>query len=138
MPPPTCSSCMPCAKSSTRFSRARVATGWRAPPSSICPIACSWIWPASRRRTFSPTARLDPSAPPLRFGRQRRHGARAADLVDGDKGEGGVGHLFPHVRAKSPRPGLDMDYDRSAADPVDFGIDAQDVADLDRANELHR
>ena len=51
---------------------------------------------------------------------QRRHGARAAVLVDGDEGESGDGHLLARVGAESPRPGLDMDFHRGPAYFLDF------------------
>src|SRR5271170_4934485 len=70
--------------------------------------------------------------------RGSRNGPGSTRFVNGDEGEDTVGHLFPDVGAKSPRPGFDMNSHRGAPDALDFGVDAQHVADAHRANECHR
>jgi hypothetical protein len=60
----------------------------------------------------------------------------AAVVVDGHEGEGGVGDL-PRPSVRKARPGLDMD-SSGPADPLDFRVDAEHVADLDRLDEGHR
>ena len=63
---------------------------------------------------------------------------RAPRFVDGDEGEGGVGYLLAAMSPKPLRPGLDVNLDRGPPDGVKRGVDTENVADLDRANEGHR
>src|SRR4051794_17655652 len=71
-----------------------------------------------------------------------RHGARSPGAVDGDVGEGRLGH-FHHLRIGRPALGvhLDRDSDRGLADALDVDIERKQVADLHRLLEhelLHR
>src|SRR3569623_1347634 len=63
--------------------------------------------------------------------------AFAASLAERDVNEMAVGDLLAIGEAIAADPGLDRDGDRGRADALDRGVDAQDIADLDRRDEGH-
>src|SRR5690349_15602054 len=67
----------------------------------------------------------------------RWNGAFDAIVAEGDIDEVAVGDFDPVVETVAAGPRFDCDGDRGAADPLDGGIDAQDIADLDGRDEGH-
>src|SRR5207253_6460124 len=68
----------------------------------------------------------------LKFGTRRRQLARAAVLVNRNKGELGVGDLDPGALALAHHPDLDIERDRCSPEPLDIGVAADGVADMHR------
>ena len=62
---------------------------------------------------------------------------RAVVLVQGDEREQRPGHLHFGLAAIAGRDDLDANRDRRAPDALDFGIDADHVAQVNRLDELH-